>query len=295
MLHPGHDPAFHQMLNNVEQHQEHEDQHDLDEDQPPGVGAEVLRCRGRRVASGNRVIRPLPSGSQCRRAGRRRRGGRGRWSWPGTQTTSSPRSAAITAGQGDRAAVTGDGDARGPGRRTAVALTPDDGRARGGAQVGVAVCIVPLSSSCFQAARVTPGPWVDGGVVDRTTPVRRGRRPRGPSRSIWRGPRRPSGSRAAGRAPRRCLPGRAGRAARRRAEDRVERARAPLPGDEHARLLTHGRRRGRPRRRPGSRRSLAAPERPRTTRGRARRGTPPGPRCRRGRPRPRRGRGARRR
>ena len=67
VLHPGHDPALEPDVEQRQQHQDHEDQHGLDDDQPPRVVAErreqVVGAGGRRRqgAARGRVTGRLPS------------------------------------------------------------------------------------------------------------------------------------------------------------------------------------------------------------------------------------------
>ena len=94
VLHPGHDAALAPDVEQREQHQDHEDQHGLDDDEPPRVVAEGARgCRWCPAGSGNSLRAPpsmvaietgLPAGpTRCRtddagRAGRRPDGARRR-------------------------------------------------------------------------------------------------------------------------------------------------------------------------------------------------------------------------
>ncbi len=205
-----------QMVNSVSSTSEHEDQHDLDEDQPPRVLAEHRRGPRRR-APGPRLAHeragscaasvrdgttapapaprsrrdggPRPSSSAPRprrRAGRRRR--------PAAST--APR----VGGDGDELAV-GDPEARG---------VPADTRATGRrpvAEVLVAVEHPPVVDQQLPGREhALAGPPRRGSVGARAGHgggPRRGRRPRRRAPSSRRGPARRSGSRGRRPSPRR--------------------------------------------------------------------------------------------
>ena len=119
VLHPGHHAALPPDVEQREQHQDHEDQHGLDEDHPPRVVAEVARASGCRSSASRRSSRAAITGRLPSRVtrlpgeadvGQQAAAGA---SWPAARPRRRRRSA-TTGRQGDRAAVTGDGDASGP-------------------------------------------------------------------------------------------------------------------------------------------------------------------------------------
>ena len=161
----------------------------------------------------------------------------------GTQTVSGAMSASSSDldRQGDRAAVTGEGDlcAETNGQRGGDA---GDGTACGGAQRGVTV----LEPAVVERLLPRRQPHAVRGRLGRfrASGERRGRRPTDPSPPSRNGPRRRCGSRAAGPSEQAQLVGDAGEhpeVGQRGGvvEHRVEGSRATLPGHEHAGLVAH--------------------------------------------------------
>ena len=115
VLHPGHHPALPPDVEQREQHQDHEDQHGLDQDDPPRVVAELLAGRAACHRVRGSCVRSLHGDPAAGRGQVGEHAVAGELA--GTQTTPSARSA-TSAGSVHRAAVAGERDRVAVARRT---------------------------------------------------------------------------------------------------------------------------------------------------------------------------------